>query len=134
MTGDEATGRKPRSPWGDAWRRLRRERLAMVCLAIIALYLLAGLAAETGLLAGDHSQTFQGKHYEEISIRDAFGHFGWLGQTLITGSILFILACPWIYLSAGPTRRFLVGLGVAGAAALAVAGILHAALAIPQVE
>lgn len=32
-----------RSLWAEAWRRLRRNRLAMVCLAVIVLYLGAGL-------------------------------------------------------------------------------------------
>ncbi|MFO8006848.1 MAG: ABC transporter permease [Candidatus Brocadiia bacterium] len=37
------TPERVRSLWGEAWRRLRRNRLAMVCLAIIALYLAVGL-------------------------------------------------------------------------------------------
>ncbi len=37
------TPERVRSLWGEAWRRLRRNRLAMVCLAIIALYLTLGL-------------------------------------------------------------------------------------------
>jgi peptide/nickel transport system permease protein len=35
----EPTIREARSLWGEAWRRLRRNRIAMVCLAVICLYL-----------------------------------------------------------------------------------------------
>ncbi len=35
--------REVRSLWGEAWHRLRRNRLAMLCLAIIALYVAVGL-------------------------------------------------------------------------------------------
>ncbi|MCD6415366.1 MAG: ABC transporter permease [Planctomycetes bacterium] len=34
---------KARSLWGDAWRRLRRNRLAMVCLGVIAVYVAVGI-------------------------------------------------------------------------------------------
>ncbi len=34
---------KVRSLWGEAWHRLRQNRLAMVCLAVIALYAAVGL-------------------------------------------------------------------------------------------
>lgn len=34
---------KARSLWGDAWQRLKRNRLAMVCLGVISLYLVVGL-------------------------------------------------------------------------------------------
>jgi len=35
--------REARSLWAEAWRRLRRNRIAMVCLAVISLYLALGL-------------------------------------------------------------------------------------------
>lgn len=35
--------KEARSLWGEAWRRLRRRRLAMVCLGVIALFLFIGL-------------------------------------------------------------------------------------------
>jgi peptide/nickel transport system permease protein len=35
--------REARSLWAEAWRRLRRNRLAMVCLAVISFYLALGL-------------------------------------------------------------------------------------------
>ncbi len=134
MNESEAIARKPRTPWGDAWRRLRRERLAMICLAVIAGYVLVGIATAMGALAPDHSQTFQGEHYQPISLVEAYGHFGWSGQTFLTGTVLWVLLVPGLYLWLGPRRPFLVGLALGLAGCLGVAGVLHAALSIPSLE
>jgi len=44
-----ATAARPagRSLWGDAWRRLRRDRVAMACLVVIALYALLAIGGVT---------------------------------------------------------------------------------------
>lgn len=43
-------GDKPRTAWRDAWARLRRSPLVLVCLAVLGLYFLAALVAFTGVL------------------------------------------------------------------------------------
>jgi peptide/nickel transport system permease protein len=40
---NDAVRDKVRSLWGEAWHRLRRRRLAMVCLALICVYFVLGL-------------------------------------------------------------------------------------------
>jgi peptide/nickel transport system permease protein len=42
--------------WALAWRRLRHDTVAMVCLAIVAFFLLMMLASYTGLIASDWNQ------------------------------------------------------------------------------
>ncbi|NUM88935.1 MAG: ABC transporter permease [Bdellovibrionales bacterium] len=44
---------KGRSLWNDAWRRLKRDRLAMACLGVIACYSLVALLIPFGLIAKD---------------------------------------------------------------------------------
>ncbi|MBI2605650.1 MAG: ABC transporter permease [Deltaproteobacteria bacterium] len=41
----------PKSLWLDAWRRMRRDRLAVASLVVIALYTLLALAAKLGFIA-----------------------------------------------------------------------------------
>ena len=40
--------------WADAWRRLRRNKLALVGLAIITVFMTVGLAEEVASIAGVH--------------------------------------------------------------------------------
>ena len=40
------TSKRGTSLWSDAWRRLRKNRLAMVCLGIIVLYTLGAIYGE----------------------------------------------------------------------------------------
>lgn len=44
---------KKNSLWADAWRRLKRDKIAVVSLIIVALYALVGLLSALGLLASD---------------------------------------------------------------------------------
>ncbi|MDZ4677419.1 MAG: ABC transporter permease [Oligoflexia bacterium] len=48
---------KPRSLWGDAFIRLKKNKLAIVCFVIINLYALTALLAWLGLLATDYGTT-----------------------------------------------------------------------------
>lgn len=47
----EATIPKGRSLWGDAYRRLKKDRFAIVCLGIILFYALIAILAKFGLIA-----------------------------------------------------------------------------------
>ncbi|HET6591920.1 MAG TPA: hypothetical protein VFG48_03315, partial [Xanthomonadales bacterium] len=57
MTGTQsmAASEGARSPglWRLAWRRLRQDKVAVVCMLIVAAYLLAMLGSATGLIAAD---------------------------------------------------------------------------------
>lgn len=46
---------KPRSLWRDAWGRIRRDRVALVCAAILAGYVLVGLIGFTGVLSTERT-------------------------------------------------------------------------------
>lgn len=54
---NEVSSQKPvknkNSLWHDAWRRLKRDKIAVVSLIIVALYALVGLLSAMGLLASD---------------------------------------------------------------------------------
>ncbi len=42
-----------RSLWGEAWHRLKKDKVAMTCLIIVCLYSLIGLLSALGLVAAD---------------------------------------------------------------------------------
>jgi peptide/nickel transport system permease protein len=47
---------KNRSLWGDAWQRLKKDRMAVVCLIIVGVYSILALLSALGLVAGDWAQ------------------------------------------------------------------------------
>src|SRR5688572_23664859 len=51
--GSGDSGTAPRTLWRDAWGRMRRSRLALLCGAILALYVLVGLIGFTGVLSDE---------------------------------------------------------------------------------
>ena len=51
---------KGRGYWADAWHRLRRNPFAMVCLAVVLLYVIIALLVAVGWIAGDYNQV----HYD----------------------------------------------------------------------
>jgi ABC-type dipeptide/oligopeptide/nickel transport system permease subunit len=58
-----APGESP-GPWEEARRRLTRSRTAMVCWIGLAVYLMVGIAAQAGWIAGDYAETQRDKTYE----------------------------------------------------------------------
>lgn len=81
---DTITDNQPvfgRSLWGDAWRRLRRDPGAMVCLGIVALYALVAVAAP--FIISDWSATY---NYSARNI--APGAQYWLGTDALGRSVL----------------------------------------------
>ena len=67
-----AIGTKPRTLWSDAWNRLRRNRLALVCLGIICVYVLVALLVALGVLAGNWDESV-GAAYEAPSWETPLG-------------------------------------------------------------
>jgi len=61
-----------RSVWADAWRRLRKNKLAMVCLVIVSAYVVVALLVALRLLAVNWDQTV-GNAYEPPSWSNPFG-------------------------------------------------------------
>ncbi len=45
-----------RGLWADAWRRFRRNRFAMGCVAVVAVYIVVGILVQAGVLADDWDQ------------------------------------------------------------------------------
>lgn len=75
---------KGRSLWQDAWRRLKRDRLAMVCLYIVCFYALLAVLIKLGLIASNWSETV-GKEYQPPSLE----HWKlWLGTDIFGRSVL----------------------------------------------
>ena len=52
MVSAEVATKKPLSPWSDVWRRLKRNRLAVVGLVIISVFLIVGSAETVANIAG----------------------------------------------------------------------------------
>ena len=102
---------KPRTTWRDAWSRLRGSPLVLVCLAVLALYLLTAAVAFTGILDGAIEAT-AGASYAPPSLFAAdSGELApslWLGTDFLGRSVLW---------------RFLYGARVALTVAL-LAGIV----------
>ncbi len=86
LTTDRApTLPKGRSLWADAFTRLKRDRLAVVCAVIIATYALVALLTKLGLLAGSWDQAvggaYQGPSFDKLEL--------WLGTDIFGRSVLY---------------------------------------------
>jgi len=66
------TSQPARSLWGEAWVRLQRNRMAMVCLVIIAIYVFIALSVAIGLIAKNWDKSVGGS-YEPPSLKHPFG-------------------------------------------------------------
>ncbi len=75
---------KGRSLWQDAWRRLNRDKFAMLCLWIVLAYATLALLVKFGLVASTWGQTV-GKEYQPPS----FEHWTlWFGTDIFGRSVL----------------------------------------------
>lgn len=75
---------KGRSLWQDAWRRLNRDKFAMLCLWIVVAYATLALLVKFGLVASTWGQTV-GKEYQPPS----FEHWTlWFGTDIFGRSVL----------------------------------------------
>jgi ABC-type dipeptide/oligopeptide/nickel transport system permease subunit len=74
-----------RSLWGDAVRRLRKDRLAIVCLGIIVLYTVVALLAKLELVASPWDQTFGGAYQPPSFDRWQL----WLGTDIFGRSVVY---------------------------------------------
>lgn len=63
---------KGSSLWADAWRRLRRNRMVMILLAVIGLYAVLAILVATGLVAADWKESV-GPSYQPPSAEYLFG-------------------------------------------------------------
>lgn len=75
---------KGRSLWADAWIRLKRDKLALVCLYIFVTYAVVGLLVKFGVLAADWGETV-GKEYMAPS---AESWKLWFGTDIFGRSVL----------------------------------------------
>lgn len=66
---------KGRSLWQDAWRRMKRDRFAMVCLGIFVFYALLAIGVKLGLVASSWTATV-GKEYQPPSTEGLLLIFG----------------------------------------------------------
>lgn len=48
----QLVGAKPLTPWADTWRRLKKNKLALVGLGIICVFLVVGIAEQVSVMAG----------------------------------------------------------------------------------
>lgn len=69
LTTQAQPAQKGRSLWSDAWRRLKRDRLAMISLWIVGIYAFAALLIRVGLLANNWGQEIS-TSYAEPSLSD----------------------------------------------------------------
>lgn len=76
---------KGRSLWSDAWRRLKRDKFALVCFGIVMLYALAALLTQFGLLASPWDATV-GAAYEPPSTHSVAQ---WFGTDIFGRSVLY---------------------------------------------
>ena len=94
-----ASSNAPRSPLSEAWRRYRKDKLAVLCLGIFTLFALTALAAQLVELyelffTDDHlySQTLKqavDTSYDEKATPPSAGHpLAWLGTTSAGKSVL----------------------------------------------
>jgi len=78
---------KPRTLWRDGWERIRANRLAMICLVILAVYVLVALIGFTGIL----------NKPVEAKVGDSYGAPSvhkislWLGTDIFGRSVLWRL-------------------------------------------
>jgi peptide/nickel transport system permease protein len=56
------TAPKGRSLWQDAWKRMKRDRFAMVCVGVILVYALLAVLVKMGLVAASWGQTVGGEY------------------------------------------------------------------------
>ena len=71
------TTTRPESLWAIAWHQLRRNRLAMLCLGILAVYVLVWLYAETVFWSArvrDVTPAYKVAHYEIRNQRPSLAH------------------------------------------------------------
>ena len=85
-TGKEDLADLPKgeSLWQDAWKRLKRDRLAMVSLYMVLFYIVLAFACKVGWVAADWEAEV-GKSYEAPSFRD---WRLWLGADIFGRSVL----------------------------------------------
>lgn len=75
---------KGQSLWGDAWKRLKRDRLAMVCLGVVAFYAILAVLIKLGFVASTWNQTV-GREYMEPSLEN---WRLWFGTDIFGRSVL----------------------------------------------
>jgi ABC-type dipeptide/oligopeptide/nickel transport system permease subunit len=81
---------KGRSLWADAWRRMKQDKLAMICLGIVVLYLLVALGVKLGLIAANWGDTVEvpvgeAKEYHAPSL---YSWKLWAGTDIFGRSVL----------------------------------------------
>ena len=89
----DALAERPRSVRREAWDRLKRNKLALVALAILALYVLLAGVAFTGVLNEPIERTVGGS-YDAPALRDAKGALSpaiWLGTDFLGRSVFYRL-------------------------------------------
>lgn len=73
-----------RSLWADAWRRMKRDRFAMVCLVTVLIYAALAVLVKLGLVAGSWGQTVGGEYQPPNA-----SHWSlWLGTDIFGRSVL----------------------------------------------
>jgi ABC-type dipeptide/oligopeptide/nickel transport system permease subunit len=72
---------KNRSLWLDAWDRLKTDKIAVVCLAVVIIYAVAAVLSATGLLAADWAAEVGGS-YEAPNLNH------WLGTDIFGRSVM----------------------------------------------
>lgn len=72
---------KNKSLWADAWVRLKRDKLAITCLAVVVLYAVAALLSAMGLLASDWAAEVGGSY-----VAPNLEH--WLGTDIFGRSVI----------------------------------------------
>lgn len=75
---------KGRSLWSDAWRRMKRDRFAMVCLVIVIVYALLAIFVKAGLVASNWGHTVGGEYQAP-----SFEHWSlWFGTDIFGRSVV----------------------------------------------
>jgi ABC-type dipeptide/oligopeptide/nickel transport system permease subunit len=69
----EAAPPKGRSLWSDAFIRLKRNKIAMISLAVIVTYIVLAILAKTGVIFADYAITDNGNAYGPASWEHPFG-------------------------------------------------------------
>jgi len=74
-----------RGLWADAWHRFRRNRIALLCLGVVAVYVLVALLVASGVLAADWAEEV-GPRYHAPSAEHPLGT-DFLGQSVLRKTI-----------------------------------------------
>lgn len=74
-----------RGLWADAWHRFRRNRIALFCLGVVAVYVLVALLVASGVLAADWAEEV-GPRYHAPSAEHPLGT-DFLGQSVLRKTI-----------------------------------------------